>query len=163
MCEKTIPRPTSSEGTRDEFHLTRTRLEPENRYFSSQAVWEKKLHRAHCRGLSQIIDSFWVSVDDAKLSVNPTAQSRAAGSKVGRFVSLVTHEGLGVTHSFPRLPPLNNQPIRRFAFIHSAAARRPKGMRAASHGQALVCVLNLIFIHFLWATWIPTAAVKWKG
>lgn len=113
---------------------------------------KKKLHCPHCQGLSQIIDSFSVSVDDAKLSVEPTEEIRAAGSRVGRFVSVVTHEGLSVTHWFPRRRLLNIKPIRRFAFIHSAAARRPKEMRSASHGRRLVCVVNLFSIRFFQAT-----------
>lgn len=79
---------------------------------------KKKLHRPHGGGLSQIIDSFAVSVDDAKLSEEPTAKSTAAGSIVGRFVPVVTDEGLSVTHCFPRVRPLNKQPFWQFAFIH---------------------------------------------
>lgn len=78
---------------------------------------KKKLHGPHGRGLSQIIDSFVVSVNDAKLSEEPTAESRAVGSTVGRFVPVVADEGLSVTRWFLRLRPLNNQPSQRFAFI----------------------------------------------
>lgn len=64
---------------------------------------KKKLHRPHGRELSQIIDSYAVSVDDAKLSEEPTAESRAAGSTVGRFVPVVTEPAVSAVC----VPPLS--------------------------------------------------------
>lgn len=100
---------------------------------------EKKRLCPRGRRLSQIIDSFAVSVDDAKLSEEPLAESRAARSTVERFVPVVTNEGLSITHWFARLWSLNDSPFWWFALSGSRWTKK--------RGHNNDWAVNLISVH----------------
>lgn len=96
-CEKMIPRPTSSERTWTEFQSARQSW----RYIQGQAVWEKKpiiLMAGDWVRLLILSQFLWMMQSCQR------SWQKSAGSRVGRFVSVGTDEGLSLTHRFPKQP-----------------------------------------------------------